>query len=59
MHWVTCYILVKNKVLRELLIGREAIDSDQIPNGRQWWQSPWDHLKTTVNARVGLGLRGE
>jgi len=51
MHWVTCYILVKNKVLRELLIGREAIDSDQIPNGRQWRQFPWDHLKTTVNAR--------
>lgn len=61
--WVTCYILVKNKVLRKLLIGREAIDSDQIPNGWQWWQFSWDHVKTTVNARelswAGEGVNGK
>lgn len=63
MHGVTGYILVKNKVLRKLLISREAIDSDQIPNGWQWWQFPWDHLKTTVNAHelswAGEGVNGK
>lgn len=39
----TCDVLVQDKVLRELLVGREAIDTDEVANRGEWWEFPWDH----------------
>lgn len=36
-------VLVEDKVLGELLVGREAVDTDEVANRGEWWKFPRDH----------------
>lgn len=55
----TSDVLVEDKVLGELLVSRETVNTDEVADRGEWWEFPWDHyLVGQLCGMNGNGAKG-